>query len=96
MIAASGHTNNAVSGAFTGECFMKNGAVALVTDGSVRDGLSLLDQAISHSEGEVTEEMMRDMMGLADHSRIIDIFEAIAGGDIKKVGRTRSATRTAW
>jgi len=56
--------------------------IARAADGSVRDGLSILDQAISHGSGTVTEAQMRDMLGLADRARIFDLFEAVLGGDV--------------
>ena len=56
--------------------------VARAADGSVRDGLSLLDQAISHGAGTVTESQMRDMLGLADRARVFDLFEAVMKGQI--------------
>ncbi|WP_299442544.1 DNA polymerase III subunit gamma/tau [uncultured Rhodospira sp.] len=61
------------------------GALALIAraaDGSVRDGLSLLDQAIAHGEGTVSEAQMRDMLGLADRTRVFDLFESVMKGDI--------------
>ncbi|MDA8232001.1 MAG: DNA polymerase III subunit gamma/tau [Magnetospirillum sp.] len=56
--------------------------VARAADGSVRDGLSLLDQAISHGAGLVTEAQVRDMLGLADRARVFDLFEAVMKGAI--------------
>ena len=59
-------------------------AMALIcraADGSVRDGLSLLDQAIAHGAGQVSEEQMRDMLGLADRARIFDLFDSVMKGD---------------
>jgi DNA polymerase III subunit gamma/tau len=56
--------------------------VARAADGSVRDGLSLLDQAISHGAGLVTESQVRDMLGLADRARVFDLFEAVMKGQI--------------
>ena len=60
-------------------------ALALVTraaEGSVRDALSLLDQAIAHGrETEISAEAVRSMLGLADRGRVIDLFEAIMRGD---------------
>ncbi|MEM7225718.1 MAG: DNA polymerase III subunit gamma/tau [Pseudomonadota bacterium] len=62
------------------------GAVTLIAraaDGSVRDGLSLLDQAIAMAgadDAEITEEAVKDMLGLADRARIFDLFEALAQG----------------
>ncbi|MEE9478926.1 MAG: DNA polymerase III subunit gamma/tau [Kiloniellales bacterium] len=56
--------------------------IARAADGSVRDGLSLLDQAIALADGEVTEEHVKDMLGLADRARIFDLFEAVMGGQV--------------
>ncbi|MCU0831090.1 MAG: DNA polymerase III subunit gamma/tau [Rhizobiaceae bacterium] len=56
--------------------------IARAGDGSVRDSLSILDQAIAHGGGSVTADAVRDMLGLADRSRIIDLFERLIGGDI--------------
>jgi DNA polymerase-3 subunit gamma/tau len=55
--------------------------IAHASEGSVRDSLSLLDQAISHSDSKVTAEMARDMLGLADKTKVIDIFDNLAKGD---------------
>jgi DNA polymerase-3 subunit gamma/tau len=55
--------------------------IAHASEGSVRDSLSLLDQAISHSDSKVTAEMARDMLGLADKTKVIDIFDNIAKGE---------------
>lgn len=54
--------------------------IARAAEGSVRDSLSLLDQAIAHSGGTVSEAQVRDMLGLADRSRILELFEAIMAG----------------
>ncbi|OAN54636.1 DNA polymerase III subunit gamma/tau [Paramagnetospirillum marisnigri] len=56
--------------------------VARAADGSVRDGLSLLDQAISHGAGLVTEAQVRDMLGLADRARVFDLLDAVMKGEI--------------
>jgi len=56
--------------------------IARAADGSVRDGLSLLDQAISFGAGAVTEAQVRDMLGLADRARVFDLFEAVMKGDV--------------
>ena len=56
--------------------------IARAADGSVRDGLSLLDQAISHGAGMVTESQVRDMLGLADRARVFDLFELIMQGKV--------------
>ncbi len=59
-------------------------ALALITraaEGSVRDAMSLLDQAISHGAGETTAAQVRAMLGLADRSRVLDLFEMVLKGD---------------
>jgi DNA polymerase-3 subunit gamma/tau len=58
--------------------------IARAAEGSVRDSLSLLDQAISHAAGSIRAEDVRQMLGLVDHSRIIDLFGALMGGDIAR------------
>jgi DNA polymerase-3 subunit gamma/tau len=59
------------------------GLIARAAEGSVRDSLSLLDQAIAHDEGEtITAESMRGMLGLADRGRVLDLFEKLMGGRI--------------
>ncbi|WP_373502379.1 DNA polymerase III subunit gamma/tau [Aestuariivirga sp.] len=57
--------------------------IARAAEGSVRDGLSLLDQAIAYGEGKVRATDVASMLGLMDRSRIIDLFEAVMGGDPK-------------
>lgn len=58
--------------------------IARAAEGSVRDGLSLLDQAIALGAGaEVSEVQVRDMLGLADRARIVDLFEAVMRGDVE-------------
>ena len=56
--------------------------IARAAEGSVRDALSLLDQAIAHAAGTVRGEDVRQMLGLADRARVIDLFEALMRGDI--------------
>ncbi len=56
--------------------------LARAADGSVRDALSLFDQAIAHAAGPVRAEDVRQMLGLADRSRVIDLFERLMQGDI--------------
>ncbi|TSJ64587.1 DNA polymerase III subunit gamma/tau [Starkeya sp. 3C] len=61
--------------------------VARAAEGSVRDALSLLDQAIAHAGGQtsgntVHGEQVRALLGLADRGRVIDLFEQIMKGDI--------------
>jgi DNA polymerase-3 subunit gamma/tau len=57
--------------------------LARASEGSVRDSLSLFDQAIAHAAGAVRAEDVRQMLGLADRARIIDLFEAVMRGDLK-------------
>src|SRR5438132_4553282 len=56
--------------------------IARAAEGSVRDSLSLFDQAIAHSAGPVRAEDVRQMLGLADRTRTIDLFEAVMRGDM--------------
>jgi DNA polymerase-3 subunit gamma/tau len=56
--------------------------IARAAEGSVRDSLSLLDQAIAHAVGHVRAEHVRQMLGLADRARVIDLFQALMRGDI--------------
>jgi DNA polymerase-3 subunit gamma/tau len=55
--------------------------IARAAEGSARDGLSILDQAIAHGGGTVTAEQVRDMLGLADRGRIRDLLELVLQGD---------------
>ena len=59
--------------------------IARAAEGSVRDGLSILDQTIVQTTdgGEVTPERVRDMLGLADRGRLLDVFEMAVGGNVK-------------
>jgi DNA polymerase III subunit gamma/tau len=67
---------------------VEEGALSLIAraaEGSVRDGLSLLDQAIAHhaeGDGPISAESVRAMLGLADRGLILDLFEKLMGGDI--------------
>lgn len=56
--------------------------IARAGEGSVRDALSILDQAIAHGDGHVHVEAVRSMLGLADRARIIDLFELVMQGNI--------------
>jgi DNA polymerase-3 subunit gamma/tau len=58
--------------------------IAHAADGSVRDGMSLLDQAIAvgaGAGGAITELQVRAMLGLADRARSFDIIERVMAGD---------------
>jgi DNA polymerase III subunit gamma/tau len=64
---------------------IEQAALALIArgaEGSVRDALSLLDQAIAHAAGPIRGEDVRQMLGLADRVRIVDLFEALMKGDV--------------
>ncbi len=56
--------------------------IARAADGSVRDGLSLLDQAIALSGGTVSAQQVRDMLGLANRGAVFDLFHAVVSGEI--------------
>jgi len=58
------------------------GIIARAAEGSVRDSLSLLDQAIAHAAGPVRADAVRQMLGLADRTRVIDLFESLLRGDV--------------
>jgi len=55
--------------------------IARAAAGSMRDGLSLLDQAIAYGGGRVEEEAVRGMLGAIDQSYLFDLVAAVAGGD---------------
>jgi DNA polymerase III subunit gamma/tau len=60
------------------------GALALIAraaDGSVRDGLSLLDQAIALTDARITEKAVRDMLGIADRGCVLELLESVLRGD---------------
>ena len=56
--------------------------IARAAEGSVRDALSILDQAIAHGAGTVTAEQVRTMLGLADRARVVELFEYLVKGDV--------------
>ncbi len=55
--------------------------IARAADGSVRDGLSILDQAIALGAGKVTESSVREMLGVADRGLVFDLLETVLKGD---------------
>ncbi|MEI4471621.1 DNA polymerase III subunit gamma/tau [Frigidibacter sp. MR17.24] len=55
--------------------------IARAAEGSVRDAMSLTDQAIAHGAGETTADQVRAMLGLADRGRVLDLFDLIMKGD---------------
>jgi DNA polymerase III subunit gamma/tau len=54
--------------------------IARAAEGSVRDGLSLLDQALAMGAGKVETARVRAMLGLADRGRIFDLLDKLMGG----------------
>ncbi len=56
--------------------------IARAADGSVRDGLSLLDQAIALSDGKITAELVQSMLGLSDRIKTLDLIEQVLTGDL--------------
>jgi DNA polymerase-3 subunit gamma/tau len=66
---------------------INNDAISLIVrsaDGSVRDGLSLLDQAIANEADQITADSIVNMLGLADRGNIFDLMEAIFNGNATK------------
>src|SRR5205823_11307983 len=57
------------------------GMIARAAEGSARDGLSILDQAIAHGAGTVNADQVRDMLGLADRGRIRRLLQLVLSGD---------------
>ena len=57
--------------------------ISRAADGSVRDGLSLLDQAIALSTGLVSVKLVQSMLGLADRAAIFDLFDVLMSGKTK-------------
>ncbi|MBA3667074.1 MAG: DNA polymerase III subunit gamma/tau [Sphingomonas sp.] len=57
-------------------------AIARAAEGSARDGLSILDQAIARGEGRVTAAQVRDMLGQADRGRIRRLLETLLTGGV--------------
>jgi DNA polymerase III subunit gamma/tau len=65
--------------------------IALAADGSVRDGLSLLDQAIARGNGVVTTADVKDMLGLADRGQSIALCRQVLHGEVKEALETFAA-----
>ncbi len=66
-------------------CDVEPAAFALIAraaEGSVRDGLSLLDQAIALGAGKIAEQDVRAMLGLANRTRVINLFGHVMGGGV--------------
>ena len=61
-----------------------NEMLARAADGSVRDGLSLLDQAIAQTGGHVDEAAVMDMLKRADRNVVVDFMDTVLSGDTSK------------
>src|SRR5687768_13682484 len=57
--------------------------IARAAEGSARDGLSILDQAIAHGAGAVTADQVRSMLGLSDRGAIRDLLALLLAGDAR-------------
>lgn len=55
--------------------------LAKAADGSLRDGLSLLDQAIAYAGGALREDVVRTMLGTVDRTQVAAMLDALADGD---------------
>ncbi|HXZ67373.1 MAG TPA: DNA polymerase III subunit gamma/tau, partial [Alphaproteobacteria bacterium] len=58
--------------------------IARAAEGSARDSLSILDQAMAQSSGRIEEAAVRDMLGLADRTRTLELLEKLLAGDVAK------------
>jgi DNA polymerase-3 subunit gamma/tau len=58
--------------------------VAKAADGSVRDGLSFLDQLIANADGRITADAARRILGLAGNGPVLDLYESVMGGDMER------------
>ena len=56
-------------------------SISRAADGSMRDGLSLLDQAIAYGAGKLTMSDVENMLGLVDHAHVASMISALASGD---------------
>jgi DNA polymerase III subunit gamma/tau len=68
--------------------------LARASRGSMRDALSLTDQAIAFGAGTLTEGGIRQMLGTVDRSHVLGLIDALAAGDGKTVVETVDALRT--
>lgn len=59
-------------------------SIARAADGSVRDGLSLLDQAIARAEGVITASAVSEMLGLADRGQVLSLYEDMMQGHVEE------------
>lgn len=59
--------------------------IARAADGSMRDGLSLLDQATAYGAGKLTQDDVERMLGLVEHRHVVALVEALSAGDAAEV-----------
>lgn len=59
--------------------------IARAADGSARDGLSLLDQAIVLSNADIKTAVVKKMLGLADRGQTLELFNKLISGDMEAV-----------
>ena len=64
--------------------------VARAADGSARDGLSMLDQAIVLGDGKIKTDTVIEMIGLADRNKTLELFDELISGDVQSVLRNLS------
>lgn len=67
--------------------------IARAARGSMRDALSLTDQAIAFGGGQLKEESVKHMLGSADRTYVFQLIEALANGDGKSVVAISEALR---
>jgi len=58
--------------------------IAKTAEGSVRDGLSLLDQAMTYGSSHITAAEVRQMLGLADPGTLLDLFQDLMEGECSR------------
>tara|TARA_X000000368_G_scaffold250772_1_gene198119 strand:- start:1019 stop:2299 length:1281 start_codon:yes stop_codon:yes gene_type:complete len=66
---------------------IEDGALKIISraaDGSVRDGLSILDQSISYTQGNISEKDIKEMIGLNDPTEILDLLSFLISGETLK------------
>ena len=70
--------------------------IAYSAKGSARDGLSLLDQAISFTGGDLREDLVSQMLGVIPQSRMVELAESVAKGDKERAIAQVDALKESW